>query len=78
MGGCPRGHYAVSARRFFVEIRVGSSAEQEGDAMLDRAQVRCSACRALMPTILVWAMGGSCPLCLKLIDDRPAGEAPGP
>jgi hypothetical protein len=43
--------------------------------MLERARVRCRACRTTVPLAVLWAAGDVCPGCSRLIAAR---RRPGP
>jgi len=46
--------------------------------MVERAHVRCPTCRAVVPAMLLWAVGDACPRCqraLRVVGGRAAQGA---
>jgi len=35
--------------------------------MVERAYVRCPACRSVVPAMLLWAVGDACPRCQRAL-----------
>lgn len=43
--------------------------------MVERSQVRCPVCRSVVPAMLLWAVGDSCPRCHQALYVRGQRQA---